>query len=138
MAFGGLSQGVRVAQEQQVTVNIMHKDELSRIFARTHGEIHKEVSVKWKMPDPQLFNDPTGKTSMSRFLYFAVVMTVMGVWAYISILANAMVIIDPGLIGVILIMAGQKTSQAWPETRLIKPPPFVETDITTLAERKKQ
>ena len=92
--------------------------------------------MNFKMPDPQMFNDPDGKTSMTRFLYFAVVMTVMGVWAYISVVANAMVTLDPGLIGVILVLAGQKTSQSFAENRKPFVNEYVGEDITILAERR--
>lgn len=69
------------------------------------------------LPDIQMFNNLDGKTSISRVLYAAVVMTVMVVWAYISIRAEAMVIIDPGLIGVIAVLATQKGAQSFSENR---------------------
>ena len=88
--------------------------------------------MNWKMPDPQMFNDQSGKTSMSRFLYFVVVVTVMGVWAYLSVKNGHML-----MLGAILILAGQKGSQAYAETRQ---PVIVnrregEDDITVLGER---
>ena len=82
-------------------------------------------------------DDPNGKTSMSRFLYFVVVVTVMGVWAYLSIKNGHMLMLDPGVLGAILILAGQKGSQVYAETRqpVIVDRREGEDDITILAER---
>ena len=65
----------------------------------------------------QMFDDPDGKLSSIRVLTFMVVLIVMLVWAYISMKAGAMVMIDPGLIGVIGTLVGGKTVQSFAENR---------------------
>ncbi|HID69602.1 MAG TPA: hypothetical protein EYP35_03880 [Desulfobacterales bacterium] len=63
----------------------------------------------------EMFNDPTGKTSISRLLYAFCVVVFMLTWAWNS--RDGMTPVDPAWIGVLAVIAGQKTGQSFAERK---------------------
>lgn len=63
----------------------------------------------------QTLNDPAGKTSSARIVYVVGPIIFMVTWAVISIMAGAMVTIDPVWLGFFGMAAAQKTTQSFAE-----------------------
>lgn len=63
----------------------------------------------------QMFNDPNGKTSVTRVVFALVTLIFMGTWATISIKNGEMVPVDPGVLGVIFTLATGKSISSFAE-----------------------
>ena len=67
--------------------------------------------------DIQSFNDPTGKTSISRILYAFGVVVVILLWAGLSWKNGYFIDIDPGVIGLLGTLAVGKIGTAFAEKK---------------------
>ena len=67
-----------------------------------------------------MFDDPEGKTSSSRIIYFMMALIFMCTWAIISVRSGAMVMIDPVWIGILGIPAAQRATQSFAERKQIE------------------
>ncbi len=61
----------------------------------------------------EMFNDPKGKTSISRLLYAFCVVVFMLMWAWNS--RDGLTTIDPAWIGILGVIASQKMGQSFAE-----------------------